>query len=266
MNDASSPVTAVGVARVPAIGVAAVDPANLAVPEPAPMSEPAPMLQPAPMSTSRAARVRRPPRLQRQIELTVFAITGLLVLALGTLVAVGGAGERWSLPNAGWVEPCVHGACLEVGMAAAPGGPTRVQIPSIKVDSLLEPLHRDANGVLQAPVAFLRAGWYAEGVVPGDPGPAVIAGHVDSLDGPAVFAKLHELRAGDEVFVLRGTESVRFQVTATGRYPKNRFPTDEVYGPTPGAELRLITCGGVFDEANRSYRDNIVVYAVAIND
>jgi LPXTG-site transpeptidase (sortase) family protein len=203
--------------------------------------------------------------LRRQIELTVFAITGLLVLALAGLVAVGGAGERWTLPAAGWVEPCVHGACLEVGTAAAPGGPTRVQIPSIEVDSTLEPLHRGADGVLQAPEAFLRAGWYADGVVPGDPGPAVIAGHVDSLDGPAVFAKLHELRAGATVVVMRGSESVSFQVVATGRYPKNRFPTDEVYGPTPGAELRLITCGGAFDESRGSYRDNIVVYAVAVN-
>ena len=255
MNDQPPPVPAIGVARVPAIGVAAVPDAlklDTATYQPVP-ADPAP---------ARAKRMST----SRQIEVTVFAITGLLVLGLGALVAVGGAGERWGLPSAGWVEPCVHGACLEVGAAAAPGGPTRVMIPSIKVDSLLEPLHRDTSGALQAPEAFLRAGWYAEGVVPGDPGPAVIAGHVDSLDGPAVFAKLHELRAGDEVFVLRGTESVRFQVTATGRYPKNRFPTDEVYGPTPGAELRLITCGGVFDEANRSYRDNIVVYAVAIND
>jgi LPXTG-site transpeptidase (sortase) family protein len=250
---AATTAPAVGIARVPAIGVAAV--AGALQPEPPP---PAPT--PASPWPQRAERAR----ISRQIEVTVFAIIGLLLLTLAGLVAVGGAGERWSLPAAGWVEPCVHGACLEVGTAAAPGGPTRVQIPSIKVDSSLEPLHRGADGVLQAPEAYLRAGWYAEGVVPGDPGPAVIAGHVDSLDGPAVFARLHELRVGDQVVVVRGSESVVFQVTATGRYPKNRFPTDEVYGPTPGAELRLITCGGAFDDSRRSYRDNVVVYAVAV--
>jgi sortase (surface protein transpeptidase) len=100
------------------------------------------------------------------------------------------------------------------------------------------------------------------GPVPGDPGPAVIAGHVDSRAGPAVFFRLRELRPGDKVTVRRSDgRAVAFTVDEVDRYPKDAFPTSAVYGPAPGSELRLITCGGSFDAAKRSYRDNVVVYA-----
>ena len=100
-------------------------------------------------------------------------------------------------------------------------------------------------------------------MVPGEVGAAVIAGHVDSRkSGPAVFYNLHKLKAGDTVEVDRGGQTVTFAVTEVQTYPKNAFPTDRVYQPTPDAELRLITCGGQFDRNLRSYRDNIVVYAV----
>jgi LPXTG-site transpeptidase (sortase) family protein len=113
------------------------------------------------------------------------------------------------------------------------------------------------------PEDFARAGWFTRGPVPGETGPAVIAGHVDSADGPAVFFRLAELEDGDDVLVDRadGT-TVRFTVTSVDRYPKDEFPTEQVYGPTPRAELRLITCGGEFDADARSYRDNVVVSAV----
>jgi len=86
---------------------------------------------------------------------------------------------------------------------------------------------------------------------------------VDSKRGPAVFYKLRELTKGDRIEVVRGGQTVRFTVTSTAWYPKSKFPTDEVYGPTPDRQLRLITCGGVFDRSLRSYKDNLVVYAVA---
>jgi LPXTG-site transpeptidase (sortase) family protein len=100
-------------------------------------------------------------------------------------------------------------------------------------------------------------------VAPGDPGPALIAGHVDSRTGPAVFYRLHQLGAGDVVQVQRGGRWLSFRVVSTEQYAKDEFPTDKVYRPTPGPELRLITCGGEFNHARRSYRDNIVIYAVA---
>ncbi|MEO3929659.1 class F sortase [Micromonosporaceae bacterium B7E4] len=146
----------------------------------------------------------------------------------------------------------------------APGGaPTGVRIPRIRVDAALTRLRLDRSGRLGTPRDFAEAGWYAAGTAPGDVGPAVLAGHVDSTTGPAVFARLSELRPGDRVEVRRGDRWIPFRVTGTSRHAKDAFPTDAVYGPTPGPELRLITCGGAFDRPSRHYRDNLVVFAVA---
>jgi sortase (surface protein transpeptidase) len=136
-------------------------------------------------------------------------------------------------------------------------------IPAIGVEeTLFEQLSLSAAGELDPPADFAHVGWFAAGPVPGDPGPAVIAGHVDSRSGPAVFFKLRDLRPGDAVTVRRSDgKTVAFTVDSVQRYPKNAFPTNAVYGPTPGSALRLITCGGSFDPAKRSYRDNVVVYA-----
>lgn len=144
--------------------------------------------------------------------------------------------------------------------SAAP--PLRVRVPTIGVDSPLVGLGIDGTGALVPPADFGRAGWFTGGPVPGAVGPSVIAGHVDSRTGPAVFFRLDELETGDEVLVDRsdGT-TARFTVTGADRFPKDRFPTQAVYGPTPHAELRLITCGGSFDRERRSYRDNVVVTA-----
>lgn len=141
--------------------------------------------------------------------------------------------------------------------------PVRVRVPSIGVDSALVELGLDGAGALEPPADFDRAGWYTGSAAPGEIGPSVIAGHVDSYSGPAVFVRLGDLAPGDDVLVDRadGT-TVRFTVTDTQRHPKDDFPTEEVYGPTVQPVLRLITCGGEFDRDRRSYRDNVVVTAV----
>jgi LPXTG-site transpeptidase (sortase) family protein len=149
------------------------------------------------------------------------------------------------------------------GAPVATGRPTRLKVPAIGVDTALETLRTGPGGELTPPENFARAGWYADGTLPGDTGPAVIAGHVDSRRGPAVFYRLRELARGDRIEVVRGGRTVAFTVTSTAWYPKNAFPTEDVYGPTPDRQLRLITCGGVFDHTLRSYKDNLVVYAVA---
>jgi sortase (surface protein transpeptidase) len=143
--------------------------------------------------------------------------------------------------------------------------PTRIVIPSIGVSADLELLHRDNDGSLQTPKDWNKAGWYADGVIPGNRGPAVIVGHVDSArDGPAVFYRLPQLKAGDDVSVQsRDGHIERFLVDAARQFPKNRFPTDLVYGPTPLRELRLVTCAGSFDHATGSYSDNLIVTAYA---
>jgi hypothetical protein len=140
--------------------------------------------------------------------------------------------------------------------------PTRITIPRIGVASALDRLGRAPDGTIQEPRRWQVAGWYAPGARPGDPGSAVVLGHVDSKGGPAVFFRLRELRRGDQVQVTRADGSVvRFVVQRTEQYPKRRFPTDEVYYPTLAPALRLVTCGGSFDATAGHYRSNIIVFA-----
>ncbi|MEV0584866.1 class F sortase [Nonomuraea sp. NPDC050310] len=140
--------------------------------------------------------------------------------------------------------------------------PVRLRIPSIAVDSRIIPLPLDRHGRLVAPKGYHVTGWNVAGPEPGEPGAAVIAGHVDSKTGPAVFHRLPKLTKGAKIHVTRadGT-TVTFKVTKTARYPKNRLPSTKVYGGARTPELRLITCGGAFDRTRGSYRDNIVVFA-----
>ncbi|MCX2947343.1 class F sortase [Lentzea sp. NEAU-D7] len=141
--------------------------------------------------------------------------------------------------------------------------PVTVLIPSIGVETTLEALEVDSAGVLEPPTRSDKAGWYAKGIAPGDAGPAVIAGHVDSKTGPGVFYRLPELRPGAEVLVEREDGSkLTFVVNGTRTTEKSAFPTALVYGPTPLSELRLVTCGGDFDRVAGSYRNNVIVEAV----
>jgi hypothetical protein len=140
--------------------------------------------------------------------------------------------------------------------------PVRVQIPKIGVASSLDRLGRARDGTVQVPSRWELAGWYALGPRPGDPGSAVILGHVDSRRGPAVFFRLRELRRGDEIKVTRADRSsARFVVERTAQYDKQQFPTDDVYYPTLTPALRLVTCGGQFDHSTGHYRSNIIVFA-----
>jgi hypothetical protein len=154
---------------------------------------------------------------------------------------------------------------LPLGVAAAedePAPPAGLAIPSIGVETELEHLAVRDDGTLAPPDDFGRAGWFSEGPAPGERGPAVIVGHVDSRDGPAVFHRLAELRAGDLVEVTRADGSaIRFAVTETFAAAKDAFPTVAVYGPTAGPTLRLVTCTGAFDRASRHYVANLIVYA-----
>jgi sortase (surface protein transpeptidase) len=138
----------------------------------------------------------------------------------------------------------------------------RVTIARIGVSSSLTRLGRAADGTVEVPSSWGQAGWYASGTRPGDPGSAVILGHVDSKTGPAVFYRLRELRPGDLVTVGRADGStVGFRVTRTAQYPKAAFPTADVYYPTLEPELRLVTCGGTFDPSTGHYRSNVIVFA-----
>ena len=139
--------------------------------------------------------------------------------------------------------------------------PARIVVPAIGVDTRVVPLGLDPEGRLEVPSGPDEAGWWTGGAAPGAPGPAVVAGHVDSLTGPAVFHRLRELLPGDQL-VLRGAQGdVAFEVDRVEQHPKDAFPTREVYGSTDRPTLRLTTCGGVFHPATGHY-DNVIVYAI----
>jgi sortase (surface protein transpeptidase) len=138
----------------------------------------------------------------------------------------------------------------------------RVVIPSIGVDATMLKLGLNSDGSLMVPEDVHLTGWWGGGPYPGDPGPAVIVGHVDSYKGPGVFYRLRDLKTGAQVYVSRpdGTVAV-FRVDSMMEVPKTQFPTQRVYAPTPVPGLRLVTCGGVFNHDTGHYLDNIIVFA-----
>lgn len=143
--------------------------------------------------------------------------------------------------------------------------PVRLLIPKLDVDSSLENLHQDSRGVLVAPEYADTAGWWSKGVVPGDVGAAVIVGHLDTILGPAVFEHLKQLRPGDLIDVrMSDGRTVEFAVDGSHVVTKALFPSTEVYGATPDAQLRLITCSEPFDPVAHSYTDNLVVFATRV--
>jgi sortase (surface protein transpeptidase) len=127
----------------------------------------------------------------------------------------------------------------------------------------IDPLGLDRDGTLQVPAVFSRAGWYTGRPTPGEVGPAIVVAHRSSRRGPGAFWHLPEVHPGQEIVVTRADRSeIIFVVDHVEQHPKSAFPTDAVYGPTPDAALRLITCGGPFDPAlGDHYRDNVIVFA-----
>lgn len=145
--------------------------------------------------------------------------------------------------------------------------PATLRIPAIRVDSRVDQVGLNPDRTMEVPAegspGYDNAAWFRYSVTPGLQGPSVIIGHVDSKEsGPSVFFELGRLRPGDRAQVVRADgATVTFEVTEVADYPKDAFPTDRVYGPTRGPELRLITCGGSFDTGAGAYRDNTVVFA-----
>lgn len=199
---------------------------------------------------------------------TMFALAAIIVgvLATGTTTAImrsgiGAPGQDVAgapAPGPGGLMGTAGSSDVELS-----NEPVAVRIPAIEVDANMIRLGLNDDNTLEVP-PFELAGWYRGGPKPGETGPAVIAAHVDSTDGPAVFFRLDELGLGETIAVdyADGT-SVDFQVTAAKSFPKSEFPTERVYGDTDQSVLRLITCGGSFDEEAKSYRENLVVFARA---
>ena len=222
------------------------------------------------------------PRARRPGRTVLIALAGLLLLGGGTAVAVGVVDQDADPPVSAASSTTADATARPRASASAGGaGPSRppdsaapapvalpvaVSIPAIGVQSDLITLGLNPDGTLAVPQPgpdYDKAAWFDGSPRPGNAGPAVIEGHVDSAaNGPSVFYSLGELVAGDRIEVARADGStVAFVVDEVRVVPKDDFPTLDVYGNTDGPELRLITCGGPFDSSAGSYVDNVVVFA-----
>jgi Sortase domain len=143
------------------------------------------------------------------------------------------------------------------------GNPVSIAIPAVGIDTRVVPVGLRADRTMEVPEVDL-AGWYEPGPRPGEAGPAVIVGHVDSRHGPAVFFRLGELRQGDRITIgQQGGAARSFLVERVERSPKEALPVGRIWDRTRQPVLRLITCGGSFDRSTGHYRDNVIVYAGA---
>jgi hypothetical protein len=138
--------------------------------------------------------------------------------------------------------------------------PIQLLIPAIALNVSLSTLGLNPNGTVEVPTDIQQPGWYGLGPSPGQDGSAVILGHVDSHNGPAVFFKLRSLSTGDLVDVsLADGATAEFKVTSVATYLKSAFPDQQVYGSHGYGALQLVTCSGVFDSRTGHYLSNIVV-------
>ena len=143
----------------------------------------------------------------------------------------------------------------------ARSAPVWLNIPAIGVTVPVSQLGLNPDGTVQVPTDFQEPGWYRLGPSPGQVGSAVILGHVDSYQGPAIFFELRSLQAGDQVDVSLADGVVAdFVVTSVAMYPKAQFPALQVYGTHGYSALQLVTCGGTFDAQTGHYLSNVVVY------
>lgn len=184
----------------------------------------------------------------------------LLVTAVFALGLVAGK-LTGSLPGAGLQEQFQ-------AAATTADTPVRITIPSLDVDARVHRVGLDGRGAIAAPPMTRadEAGWYAGGPSPGQDGAAIIVGHVDDEQGPAVFHGLAGLTPGARVEVVRHDGAIAvFEVTEVRTYPKERLPPDEVYGDSDRRDLRLITCGGEWVGDGTGYSDNVVVFATMVD-
>ncbi|MET8450673.1 class F sortase [Streptomyces sp. NPDC005209] len=192
-----------------------------------------------------------------------------LVLLTGLALIRNGSGEFDVGPPqpaqaAAAVDSRVPGAVVAKAPDALPfAAADRVRITAIQVDAPVQPVGLDANGWVDAPPPENPnlAGWFTGAVSPGEKGTAVIVGHVDNQQGPAVFYGLGSLKKGNQIEVGRkdGRTAV-FEVYGVEVFAKSNFPGDRVYGSKGTPELRVITCGGGFSKQH-GYDGNVVVFA-----
>lgn len=219
----------------------------------------------------------RPPIRGDRSGMGVTAIAVVLIAAGASFVGVSIASQRrapqpppvtasTSSPVTEVTQPSTAPSPTIVGPTLSESLPVSLDIPSIDVHSEINPVGRTADGALEVPAPgplYDEAAWYRHSPTPGSLGPAIVLGHVDSAaNGPSVFFRLGELRPRDKVMITRTDGSVAvFVVDEVYSYAKDDFPTKTVYGDIDHAGLRIVTCGGAFDDLAGHYLDNVVVFA-----
>jgi hypothetical protein len=204
---------------------------------------------------------------RRLANAAIATVTAVALCSGAWLVRSGAATHAPPQPSAaeGRTEGPADPAGAEPSAAPAlpPSPPDRIRIPSIRVNAPLMGLGLTATGSLDVPPAAKKnlAGWYEAGTTPGERGTAIVAGHVDNADGPAVFYHLGALKKGSAIEVDRRDGAVAvFAVDAVEVYAARDFPDEKVYGAAARPELRVITCGGDYSRST-GYQGNVVVFA-----
>ncbi|MGW7546703.1 class F sortase [Streptomyces sp. NPDC054770] len=187
----------------------------------------------------------------------------LLLLAVALIGGHTNDPDTTGTSRAGSMDAAPSADPLRSGEALSRSAPTRLLIPKIAVDAPFTVLTMGSTGQLDPPPADNTnlVGWYSRGAAPGEAGTAIIAGHVDTMTGPAVFVRLDELERGDRFTVSRadGTDA-NFVVDDADTFAKDDFPSDRVYADTRRPEVRLITCAGDYDHDVKDYTENLVVF------
>lgn len=211
-----------------------------------------------------------PTRPGARVNLTVMCAVALLILAMSLFGGEDSPSDAAPPPNARHApqatlaSPSATPAERPQEQRQPQPRPVRLLIPKIRVSAPFVPLAIDRSGQLEAPPAddVNLVGWHAEGAAPGEPGTSIIAGHVDTVTSPAVFAELSELEKGDVFHVVRADRSrATFVVDSAETFEKDNFPDERVYADAPRPEVRLITCAGDYDRAAKDYTENLVVFA-----
>lgn len=197
-------------------------------------------------------------------------ILAAALLVLGTAsLAAGLAAHRNGLPgptngsrsSAGTSTTGPGRSAPKAPPVVARSVPVSLDIPAIGVHVPLSTLGLNPDGTVEVPTDYQEPGWFRLGPTPGQVGSAVVLGHVDSYQGPAVFFHLPSLKPGDRVDVrLADGVDVQFAVTSVVSYTKDQFPAQQVYGSHGVSDLQLVTCGGQFDRSTGHYLSNVVAY------